>query len=60
MANLNFPIFFANMSAGYLLINLEGFYSCIIMGVQALGLYGKHKIFEIPDKISGTGKTDVT
>lgn len=47
------------MSAGYFLISLEGFYSCIIMGVQELKLYGKHQIFEILDKITRNGKTDV-
>lgn len=53
MANMNFCIFFLNMSAGYFPINLERFYSCITMGVQEFGLYGKHHIFEtLSDKIT--------
>lgn len=53
VSNLSFHLFFVNMSAGYLPINLEGFYSYITMSLQEFGLYEKHHIFEtLNDKIT--------
>lgn len=60
MATLNFPIFFANRVLDtFLFRNQEGFYSCIIMGVQELRHYGKHQILEILNQIKRTDNTDV-